>query len=165
MTFTNVLVYVALIGYVLFKRIQGQPVATSKRLFALPVILIVLGYGDLTHGGTMKPIEITLTVIGGALSLGLGLLRGRVDKLSLRDGSPFVQWGAMSLILFLGNLAAKLVLDLIGVAAGAGTSAVGKSLVLTFGLTLLGEAVVIWMRTGGATGLLNPPRPTSDPRA
>src|SRR3984957_7704175 len=117
MTALNVLTYVALIGYVMFKRVQGQPIATPKRLFALPIILIVLGYGDLTGGGTMKPIEITLTVIGGVLSLGLGLLRGRADKLSLRDGYPFVKWSAASLLLFVGNLAAKLVLDLINVAA------------------------------------------------
>ena len=26
-----------------------------------------------------------------------------------------------------------------------------------FGLTLLGEAIVVWIRTGGATGVLNPP--------
>ena len=161
MTATNILVYVALIGYVLFKRVQGQPVAAPKRLFGLPIILIVLGYGDVTHGGTMKPVEIALTVIGGALSLGLGLLRGRADKLSDRDGSPFVKWGAASLILFVGNLAAKLVLDLIGVAAGSTTSAVGKSLVLTLGLTLLGEAAVLWVRSGGATGLLDEPRATS----
>jgi hypothetical protein len=73
----------------------------------------------------------------------------------------FVKWGSASLILFVGNLVAKLVLDLIGVAAGSTTSAVGKSLLLTFGLTLLGEAIVVWMRTGGATGLLNPPRATT----
>jgi hypothetical protein len=161
MSVLNILVYVALIGYVMFKRVQGQPVATPKRLFALPIILIILGYGDVTSGAAMKPIEITLTVIGGALSLGLGLLRGRADQLSVRDGSQFVKWGAASLILFVGNLVAKLVLDLIGVAAGSTTSAVGKSLLLTFGLTLLGEAIVVWMRTGGATGLLNPPRATT----
>jgi hypothetical protein len=161
MSVLNMLVYVALIGYVMFKRVQGQPVATPKRLFALPIILIVLGYGDVTSGAALKPIVITLTVIGGALSLGLGLLRGRADQLSAREGSQFVKWGAASLILFVGNLVAKLVLDLIGVAAGGTTSAVGKSLLLTFGLTLLGEAIVVWMRTGGATGLLNPPRATA----
>jgi hypothetical protein len=59
-------------------------------------------------------------------------------------------------ILFVGNLVAKLVLDLIGVAAGGSTSAVGKSLLLTFGLTMLSEAFVVWMRTGGTTGILNP---------
>jgi hypothetical protein len=92
------------------------------------------------------------------------MMRGRADKLSDRDGSPFVQWGATSLILFAANIAAKLVLDFIGVAAGSGTSVVGKSLVFTFGLTLLGEAVVIWIRTGGATGLLNQPPATQHPQ-
>jgi hypothetical protein len=161
MSVLNILVYVALIGYVMVKRVHGQPVATPKRLFALPIILTVLGYGDVTSGAAMKPIEITLTMIGGALSLGLGLLRGRADQLFVRDGSQFVKWGAASLILFVGNLVVKLVLDLIGVASGGSTSAVGRSLLLTFGLTLLGEAIVVWMRTGGATGLLNPPRATT----
>jgi hypothetical protein len=165
MTILNVLVYVALIGYVVFKKVQGQPVKTGRKLFVLPVVLVVLGYGDVTQGGTLKPIEITLSAIGAALSLGLGLLRGRADKLSERDGSPFVQWGAASLILFVGNLAAKLVLDLVGIVAGSTSSAVGKSLLLTLGLTLLGEAIVIWMRTGGATGLLDLSRAgTAQPR-
>jgi len=162
MTVANILIYIALIGYILFKRVQGQPVKMGRKLFILPVLLVVIGYGDLVNGSGLKPIEITLTVIGGVLSLGLGALRGRADKLSTRDGSPFVQWGTASLLLFVGNIAAKLVLDLIGVAAGSSSSAVGKSLVLTFGLTLLGEAIVIWARTGGATGLLNPPRTSSD---
>jgi hypothetical protein len=165
MTITNVLVYLALIGYMLFSRLQGQPVATPKRLFALPIILIVLGYGDVSHGRPMTPIEIVVLVIGSGLSLGLGLLRGRADKLTVRDGSPFVQWGAMSLILFVGNIVTKLVLDVGAVAAGASASAVGKSLVLSFGLALLGEAVVIWTRTGGATELLNPSQRTSRPGA
>jgi hypothetical protein len=161
MSILNILVYVALIGYVMFKRVQGQPLATPRRLFALPIILIILGYGDVTSGAAMKPIVITLIVIGGSISLGLGLLRGRADQISDRDGSPFVKWGAAALILFVGNLVAKLALDLIGIAAGAGTSAVGKSLLLTFGLTLLGEAIVVWMRTAGTTGLVNPPRATA----
>jgi hypothetical protein len=164
MTFLNIVVYVALIGFILFKRVQGQPVAAPKRLFGLPILLVILGYGDLTNGGSVKPIEIALTVLSGALSLGLGMMRGRADKLSDRNGSPFVQWGATSLILFVANIAAKLVLDLIGVAAGSGASVVGKSLVFTFGLTLLGEAVVIWIRTGGATGLLNQPAATQQPQ-
>jgi hypothetical protein len=164
-TAVSALIYVALIGYVLVKKVQGQPIKEGKRLFALPVILIVLGYGDVTRGGTLKPIEITLTVIGGVLSLSLGLLRGRADKLSTRDGSPFVQWGATSLALFVGNLLAKLMLDLIGIAAGGSASAAGKSLVLTFGLTLLGEAVVLWMRSEGVTGLLKPLAANSDRRS
>jgi hypothetical protein len=164
MTFANVVVYLALIGYVLLRKFEGQPVGTPRRLFALPIVLIVIGFGDLSHGRAMAPMAITLTVIGAALSLGLGLLRGRADKLSVRDGSPFVRWGAASLTLFAANIAAKLVLDLIGVAAGSAGSTVSRSLLLSFGLTLLGEAAVIWMRTGGVSALLNAPQ-TTRPRS
>jgi len=86
MTVANILIYIALIGYILFKRVQGQPVKMGRKLFILPVLLVVIGYGDLVNGSGLKPIEITLTVIGGVLSLGLGALRGRADKLSTRDG-------------------------------------------------------------------------------
>jgi hypothetical protein len=157
MTAGNILIYLALIGYILYRRIQGQPVKEGRRLFVLPVLLIILGFGDVS-GGTMKPVEVALTVIAGAICLALGLLRGQADKLSERDGAPFVQWGRTSVMLFVGTLAVKLVLDVIGIAAGSSGSAVGKSLPLTFGLTLLGEAVVLWTRTGGAALSVGPAR-------
>jgi len=126
MTFANILIYVLLIALVLARRFRGHPIADLRKLLALPVILTVIGYGDLTHGG-LKPIAVTLTVIGAALSLGLGALRGRADKVSERDGSPYVQWGIASLVLFCVNIAAKLVLDVIGVAAGETFATAGKS--------------------------------------
>ncbi len=149
MTFGNVLICLALIAYLLVRKVRGQPLGGPKKLLALPVLVTVVGYGDLTHA-VRTPLDVTLTVTGAALSLGLGLLRGRTDKLSARDGSPFVQWGAASLILFFANVVGKLVLDLVGIAAGGTTSAVESSLVFTFGLTLLGEAVVLWLRSGSA---------------
>jgi len=157
MTVGSILIYVALIGYIGYRRVQGVPVKASRQLFALPIVLIVLGFFDVTHG-SLKSIAITLTVIGAAAAFGLGLLRGRADKLSDRNGSPFMQWGKVSLLLFAGNIAVKLVLDLIGLAAGSTGSAVGRSLLLTFGLTLLGEAIVIWTRTQGATGTVKAPQ-------
>ncbi len=63
MSVLNILVYVALIGYVMFKRVQGQPVATPRRLFALPIILIILGYGD-----------VVLAVVGLSVTIGLIVL-------------------------------------------------------------------------------------------
>src|ERR1700678_3431437 len=99
MTAVNVLVYLALIVFVLARKVRGQPLGTPKKLLVLPAVLTVLGFEDVTHAA-MRPVEIALTVIGAALSLGLGALRGRTDKLSTRDGSLFVQWGATSLALF-----------------------------------------------------------------
>jgi len=161
MTFLSILIYVALIGYVLFKKIQGRPIRAPRKLFGLPIVLVVLGYGDLTSGKTMKPIEIALTAIGAVLSIGLGLMRGQADKITTRDGAPFVQWGKASLILFGVNIVAKLVLDLIGIAAGSSTSAAGKSLIFTLGLNLIAEAGVLWMRSSaGSTPLNSPPAST-----
>jgi hypothetical protein len=162
MTLGNILIYLALIVYILAKKVKGQPIGGPKKLFLLPVIVTILGYGDVTHG-TMKSVAITVTVIGAVLSLGLGMLRGKTDKLSVRDGAPFVQWGTASLSLFVGTLVVKLAVDLVGVAAGSTASAVGKSLVLTFGLTLLGEAAVLWLRSEGSS-YLRPPQPIHGPR-
>lgn len=157
MTITNVLLYVALIGYVLYRKATGQAVPAPRRLFALPVVLVVLGYGDLAHGH-VGTTEIAATIVGGAVALVLGALRGRADRLSLRDGAPFVRWGATSFALFAANIVVKLLIDAAVVAGGGSASAVGKSLVLTFGLTLLGEAAVIWVRTGGPALLAAPGR-------
>ena len=147
MTFANVLIYVALIALVLARRFSGHPIGNVKKLFALPVVVTIIGFADLSHG-KLKPLAVTLIVIGAIVSLGLGSLRGRADKVSERDGSAYVQWGVVSLILFCVNIAAKLVLDLIGVAAGEAFSTAEKSLIFTLGLTLVGEAIVLSMRSG-----------------
>jgi hypothetical protein len=93
MTFANVLVYLALIGYILFKRIQGQPVATPKRLFGLPIVLIVLGYGDL-HTGTMKSSEIALTVVGETRSFSGAPLRWSCSSATSRQSSYSMSSGS-----------------------------------------------------------------------
>jgi hypothetical protein len=153
MTITTALIYAGLIGYVIFRKIAGQSVGAAKKLFAAPIILVVLGYGDLGHAAAMKTGAITVTVIGAVIALTLGMLRGRADKLSIRDGSPVVKWGSASLVLFAANILAKVALDLLAVKAGVSGSVVGNSLMLSFGLTLLGEAIVIWLRTTDTPGL------------
>ena len=76
----------------------------------------------------------------------MGVLRGALDKLTQRAGAPFMQWGRASLIVFLANIAIKLVLDVVLVAAGGTAGAAADSLALVFGLTLLGEAGTLWLR-------------------
>jgi uncharacterized membrane protein len=148
-TLANIAIYIALIVFVVARRMIGRPVGPAKKLFGLPVIVVLIGWGDATRG-LHKPVDVTLTVVGCAISLLLGLARGRADRMSDRDGAPYVQWTWLSLGLFAANLLAKLALDLAGVAAGETAAAAGQSLILSLGLTLLGEAGVIWYRSGGA---------------
>lgn len=111
MTLANIAIYVALIVYVVAKRMAGRPVGPTKKLFALPVIAIVIGWGDATRG-LHRPVDISLTVAGCAISLVFGLARGRADRMSTRDGAPYVQWTWLSLGLFAALLLVKLALDL-----------------------------------------------------
>jgi hypothetical protein len=147
MSALSILLYVAVIVYVLARKVQGQAIVEPKKLFVLPVLVTVIGYGDISGRGT-NGVDVAVTVIASILSLVFGLQRGRVDKMTVRDGFPFMQWGAASLILFGANLVVKALIDLVGLAAGGTTSAAVHSLVFTLGLTLVGEAVVVWVRSG-----------------
>jgi hypothetical protein len=81
----------------------GRPVGQARQQFVLPVILVVIGWGDAAKG-LHKPAELTFTIIGCAVSLVFGLLRGSADRLSSRDGAPYVQWTWISLGLFAASL-------------------------------------------------------------
>jgi hypothetical protein len=145
MTFASIVLYAALIGFFLFRRIKGERVATDKRLFVLPIVLVVIGWGQVSHD-SMNTVATALTVISAAVAFGMGVLRGAKDKLSVRDGAPFMRWGRASMLVFVANVAIKLVLDVVLVAAGGTAGAAAGSLALVFGLTLLGEAGALWLR-------------------
>jgi hypothetical protein len=154
MTLTTIAIALVLIVFVVARRMKGEALTTPKKLFLLPVVVGFIGLQNLTHA---KPNNIDIGVIaaGCALSLALGLLRGRLDKVSLVNGSPFMSWSAASVGVFCANVLCKLALDAGGVALGGTTAALSSSLLLSFGLTLLGEAGVVWLRaqslaSGGA---------------
>jgi hypothetical protein len=151
-TIANVVLYAALIAFILYRRITGRPVTSVKQLFLLPVILTVVGYQDLAHA-QVAGIDQVVGIAGAAMSLGFGALRGWCNKISLRNGLPWVRWGAASVGVLAANVVAKLALDAAGVAAGGSTSGVTSSLLLAVGLMLVGEAGVVFLRLQ-ATGMV-----------
>jgi hypothetical protein len=140
-TLATIGICLALIVFVAWRMI-GRRIGPAGKLFALPVIVVVIGWVDATKG-SHKPVDVTLAVAGCALSLALGLARGRADRLSARDGVPYVRWTWLSLELFAANLA--------GVAVGEAAAAAGNSVILSLGLGLLGEDAVIWYRAKWAS--------------
>ena len=149
MTVANILLYTALIGFMIFQRIKGRPVQSVRTLLALPVILSIIGWQDIEHVQHLNSIDITISVIGCAISLVLGAVRGFTDKVSDRNGVPWVQWSVASLLAFAVNVVAKLGLDAGGVALGGTTSGVTSSLLLAVGLMLIGESAVVLYRIQG----------------
>jgi hypothetical protein len=145
MTLTTIVVAVAVIVFLWARRLRGEAVPAPKKLFRLPLVVGAIGVDNLSHA---KPNGVDLGVIaaGCALSLALGLLRGRLDKVSLVNGTPYMAWSAGSVAVFAVNMLFKLALDVGGVAAGGTRAALSSSILLSLGLTLLGEAVVVWHR-------------------
>jgi hypothetical protein len=150
MTFTTIAIAAALIVFVLAKRVRGEAVREPKKLFLLPIVVGVIGVQNVAHAKA-NTIDIAVIAAGAALSLGLGLLRGKFDRVTLVNGSPFMSWSAASVAVFAGNVLAKLALDAVGVAAGGTTAALTSSILLSLGLTLLGEAAVVWFRSQSLT--------------
>jgi hypothetical protein len=149
MSLANVVLYIAVLGFVVYRRVQGKPVGSARQLFLLPVVVTVLGYQDLART-SLDTVGVVFAVAGCVLSLVLGALRGSLNKISGRDGRPWVRWGAASVAVFVVNVAAKLILDVIGVVAGGTASGATSSLVLAAGLMLAGEAGVVWLRVQAA---------------
>jgi hypothetical protein len=150
MNLTTVAIGVALIVFVLARRVKGQAVPAPKKLFLLPVLVGFIGLQNVIHAD-MNAVDITVVAVGAVLSFALGLVRGHTDKVSMVGASPWVSWRAASVALFAFNVLAKLALDAGGVAAGGHAAALTGSILLSFGLTLLAEAVVIWDRTRAVT--------------
>jgi len=152
--------------FVLAKRVRGEAVREPKKLFLLPIVVGVIGLQNVAHA-KVNTIDIAAIAAGATLSLGLGLLRGKFDRVTLVNGSPFMSWSAASVAVFAGNVLAKLALDAVGVAAGGTTAALTSSILLSFGLTLLGEAAVVWFRsqslTAAGPGSWGGPRTSTGP--
>ena len=150
MNITTVAIVILLIVFVLAKRVRGEAVREPKKLFLLPVVVGLIGLQNVSHA---KPnaVDIAVIVVGAAVSLGLGLLRGRFDRITLVNGSPFMRWTAASIAVLVVNVLAKLALDAGGVAVGGTSSALNSSILMSIGLTLLGEAAVVWFRSQSLT--------------
>jgi hypothetical protein len=146
MNLTTIAIAIALIVFVLAKRLRGEAVPTPKKLFLLPIVAGAIGLDDLNHA-KLNAVDIGVIVAGCAVSLALGLLRGRLDKVSMVNGAPCMSWSVASVVVFAVNVLSKLALDAGGVAAGGTSAALGSSILLSLGLTLLGEAAIVWLRT------------------
>jgi hypothetical protein len=145
MTLTTIAIAVALVVFVVARRMRGESVAAPKKLFLLPLVVGAIGLRNLDHT-KVNSIDIGVIAAGCALSLGLGLVRGRLDKVSRVNGVPYMAWSVGSVVVFALNVLTKVALDAGGVAAGGTAAALGRSILLSLGLTLLGEAVVVWYR-------------------
>jgi hypothetical protein len=140
----TVLVVVAVVGYVLWSRIQGQPLK-AKRLVVLPLLLTVIGIVDLTGASAphLTATDIAFLVASVAISAFLGAVRGATIELYPEAGELWQRYRRSTVGLWIVLIASKLVVMAIAHGAGASAGAGTDSLLLSLGVSLLGESAIV----------------------
>jgi hypothetical protein len=141
----EIVVVLAAVGYVMARRMMGEP-AQAKRMLVLPAVLSVIGLSDMS-GHVKTPVSLLFLVATVAVSVALGALRGVSVRISQRDGLAFVRYTGVTVALWVVNLAVKFGANLVlGAVDHTDASAVGNSLLLTLGLGILAEGLVVLFR-------------------
>ena len=141
----TILLAVAAVAFVLYSRLKGQPL-TARRLLIMPVVLVAIGCSELGHPSSTG---VGFLVAAGALSLALGAVRGATVAVFARDGALWYRYRKATLGLWLLTLGARGAL--VGVASALGLVG-GYGMLVSLGLSLLGESAVVGLRAQ-ATGI------------
>jgi hypothetical protein len=151
--------FLVIIIWRLTRKMQERPVKTDGARWRLPLILTVIGgyeTASLTRGAhpiTITSADLTYLVAVSAVSLVLGLIRGSTIRLQDRGGVLTQKYTGLTVGLWLGTVAIRLGLD-VGAshAFGVSSAVTGTSILMMFGLSLLGESAAVAMRTGALGG-------------
>lgn len=145
----NYLAIAALAVWVLTRQLQARPVVVRK-LFVLPVILVVLGIGSLNSavsksGAHFTSNDATWLAIDLAATIVFGIVRGASIRLFPQDG---VLWRRGTWVTLAGWVLSFGARGAIGVlASDHGAKVVGSSaLVLSFGVSLAVQGAVVYLR-------------------
>jgi hypothetical protein len=139
------LLIVAAVGYVMARRVIGEP-AQGKRMLLLPVVLVAMGLSDVSKAGH-NPTAVGYLIASAAVSVVLGAMRGASTRLSAKDGIVYVHYRGLTILLWAVNLAVKF-----GANAAfqhldkPAATAAGNSLLLTLGAGMLFEGLVTLSR-------------------
>jgi hypothetical protein len=147
----EIILIIAVIGYVLACRLIGEPVE-GRRVLLIPVVLTGVGIVVLAKV-TLSPVSIGFLIGTTAISLVLGLLRGASIRVFEKDDIVFMRYTASTVVLWAVNIAIKLTasftLGLVDPAADHSSSS-GLMFTLGAGMALEGLAVLAKaMRSGG----------------
>jgi hypothetical protein len=151
------LLILALFCWILAKRFNWRPVRGDSRQWRLPLILIAIGiYATVgsqhkTSSGAviaMTTKDYTYLVIGALVSLGLGMARGSTLQIAEHAGQLMKRYRPLTAVMWVVLIVVRLGIDLYGGHMGVSSAVIGTSIMLMFGLSLLGESLVVAMRTG-----------------
>src|SRR3954451_23512172 len=99
-------VLVALVlAWIVVRQVRGRYVATG-RLVVLPAILIVLGLGSAATV-TWTGLAVAVVAVELLITAALGVVRGALTHLTLREGYLYQRGGGLGLALWVVSIGAR----------------------------------------------------------
>lgn len=146
MSIVQIILIVAVAALVIGKRLTGRPV-DARRSVVMPGVLAVYGLFILHKSGTsLSHTDQVWLAVQAIVSVAIGLVRGCTVRLYERDGHLWARYRPITLLLWLGSIAARFALEAAAVASGADKAAMTSSIMFLFGLSLAAESLVVLPR-------------------
>jgi hypothetical protein len=152
----QILLFLVIIVWRLVRKMQERPVKTDARRWRLPLILTAVGVfetaslGSGAHPVKFAAADITYLVAASAVSVVLGTVRGSTVRLTDRGGVLMQRYTVLTAFLWLATVAVRLGMDLAASRSfGVASAVTGSSILMMFGLSLLGESATVAVRAGG----------------
>jgi hypothetical protein len=160
MSAIEILAVIGIIGYVIFRQVQGEPLR-GKRTVLLPAVLIVIGFLNLhgSGGAHLSGTDVACLVAGAAGSAAIGLAFGAVIRLESRGGYLWAQLPLRGLWLWAGLAGWRVLIMVLASGLHAHIAASTATLLLSLGVNRLAQAAVVVVR---ATGMGVPFAPEKD---
>jgi membrane protein CcdC involved in cytochrome C biogenesis len=146
------LVVVALVlVLVVARQFRERPV--SGRQAVVPLVLTAVGLYTLVQAHpAVTALGVVLTAVELVATAGLGVLRGNSVRLFERDGVLMQRGGAPTLVLWVVTIGVRIGLGALAAALGAG-ALTSATLTLSFGISLLVQALVLQRRTAALSAV------------
>ncbi|WP_028936608.1 hypothetical protein [Pseudonocardia spinosispora] len=149
MNLMSVLGTALVLGWIISRNLKGRFVAAPGRAYKLPLVLVALGLVEFGEAHpALSPLAVLVIVADLVLTAVLGVARGCSIRLSLRDGYLYQRGGVPTLLLWALSIAVRVGVGLLAASLGVGAAA-GATLALTFGISLVVQAMVVQHRVRG----------------
>jgi hypothetical protein len=150
MSAIEILAVIGIIGYVIFRQVQGEPLR-GKRTVVLPAILTVIGFLNLhgSGGAHLTGTDVACIVVGTAGSAAIGLAFGAIMRLESRGGYLWAQLPLRGLWLWAALVGWRVLVMVLASGLHAHVAASTATLLLSLGVNRLAQAAVVVVRAMG----------------
>ncbi|MFC4112009.1 DUF1453 domain-containing protein [Nonomuraea zeae] len=142
----QILLIVGAVAYVVARRFAGQPLV-AKDVYVPPVILAGIGVHGLA-GIDLSALDAGWLAVTTVLGVGFGALRAGTTVVYRRDGVLWQRYTWKTLVVWVVTFVMSFGVGALAVATGMHAEA--RSVPLSIGVGLLGEALVILLRSRAA---------------